>query len=325
MVLAKHIANSSMPSLRIARVLSLISAALAGILPALSALPQPSSNCQRKCGQVDIPYPFGIGSDDSPNHCTLPGFNLSCVDTGGHDYRPFYGNVEVVGIFLQKGQARMRMSISSYCYNTTSKDMDQDEWIPDLTGTPYAFSDTGNEFTVVGCSTLAYIGDEENVGKLTSGCVSTCQRGNVSALTNGTCSGIGCCQTAIPKGLQYFEVWFDQRFNTSEIYNTSRCSYAALVEASNFTFSTSYATSPAFYDTYSGQTPLLVDWAIRNETCEKAQSRPGLYACVSSNSQCFNSINGPGYVCNCSEGFQGNPYLVEGCKGNESAYMNRLR
>ncbi|RLM66613.1 hypothetical protein C2845_PM16G05360 [Panicum miliaceum] len=63
-----------------------LGAALAAILPAVSALPpQPSSNCQRKCGQVDIPYPFGIGSDDSPDHFALPGFNLSCIDTGGGD------------------------------------------------------------------------------------------------------------------------------------------------------------------------------------------------------------------------------------------------
>jgi hypothetical protein len=99
--------------------------------------PQPRSNCQRKCGQVDIPYPFGIGSDDSPDHFALPGFNLCCIDPGGgDDYRPFFIGLEVLGIFLQQGHARMRMTMFSYCYNTTSKDMDHDEWYLDLTGTP---------------------------------------------------------------------------------------------------------------------------------------------------------------------------------------------
>ncbi|XP_066359977.1 wall-associated receptor kinase 2-like isoform X1 [Miscanthus floridulus] len=279
--------------------------------------PRPSSNCQRKCGEVDIPYPFGIGPYDSPDHCSLPGFNLSCKDDGHGALRPFHRNVvEVLGVLLQQGQARMRMHMSTYCYNASTEKMDRDWWWVNLTGTPYRFSDTGNLFTVVGCRTLAYIGDEDNVGKYMSGCVSMCRRGDVSSLSNGSCSGIGCCTTAIPKGLQYYKVWFSQGFNTSGIYKISRCSYAALVEASNFTFSTSYATSSAFFDAYGGWPPLLVDWAIGNETCEVAKQKPagGSYACVADHSKCFDSANGPGYICNCSKGFQGNPYLVDGCK-----------
>ncbi|RLM75650.1 wall-associated receptor kinase 2-like isoform X1 [Panicum miliaceum] len=302
-----------MPTLlqRLAQVVWL-GAALAAVLTAVAGalLPAPSSNCQRKCGQVDIPYPFGIGSDaDLPDHCSMPGFNLSCMDG-----RPYYIDVEVLAISLQQGFARMRMDMSPYCYNSTSKEMEGHfGWELDLTGTPYRLSDTGNMFTVVGCSTLAYIADQDNVGKYMGGCVSMCRSG-VSSLTNGSCSGIGCCRTAIPKNLQFYQVWFDPNFNTSEIYNVSRCSYAALIEASNFTFSTSYATSTEFNDTYGGQPPLLVDSAIWNETCEVARSKPESFACVSSNSQCFDSVNGPGYICNCSKGFQGNPYLVDGCK-----------
>ncbi|RCV33176.1 hypothetical protein SETIT_7G061600v2 [Setaria italica] len=212
--------------------------------------------------------------------------------------------------------------MSTYCYNTSTKEMDYLNWRLNLTGTPYRFSETANMFTVVGCRTLAYIGDENNVGRYMSGCVSMCRRGDVRTLTDGSCSGIGCCQTAIPKGLQYYQVWFDEGFNTSEIYNTSRCSYAALVEASKFTFSKSYATSSEFYDTYSGQPPLIVDWAIGNGTCDEARNKPESYACVSSSSECFNSDNGQGYICNCTKGFQGNPYLVDGCKDVDECNNN---
>ncbi|RCV33179.1 hypothetical protein SETIT_7G061900v2 [Setaria italica] len=286
-----------------------LASALAAIHPVVGALPQPSSNCQRRYGQLEIHYPFGIGSGDSPDHCAMPGFYLNCSDS-----KTFLGNVEVLNISIQNSTARMRVTMASSCYNTSTKDMDYNARALNLTGTPYRLSDTANKFTVVGCRTLAYIADQDNVGKYASGCVSICRRGDVSILTDGSCSGIGCCQTAIPKGLQYYKVWFDEGFNTSQIYDISHCSYAALVEASNFTFSTRYATSSAFYDTYGRKPPLVVDWAIGNGTCEEARNKPGSYACVSSNSQCFNSTNGPGYVCNCSKGFQGNPYLVDGCQ-----------
>ncbi|RCV33174.1 hypothetical protein SETIT_7G061500v2 [Setaria italica] len=295
---------------------------LAVILSSVEALPPPSNNCQRKCGEVDIPYPFGIGPYDSPDHCSLPGFNLSCTEVGHGSFRPFHKDVEVLNISLQQGLARIRMDMSTYCYNTSTKEMDYLNWRLNLTGTPYRFSETANMFTVVGCRTLAYIGDENNIGRYMSGCVSMCRRGDVRTLTDGSCSGIGCCQTAIPKGLQYYQVWFDEGFNTSEIYNTSRCSYAALVEASKFTFSKSYATSSEFYDTYSGQPPLIVDWAIGNGTCDEARNKPESYACVSSSSECFNSDNGQGYICNCTKGFQGNPYLVDGCKDVDECNNN---
>ncbi|XP_062225405.1 wall-associated receptor kinase 3-like isoform X2 [Phragmites australis] len=147
-----------------------------------------------------------------------------------------------------------------------------------------------------------------------SGCVAMCRRGNVKTLTNGTCSGIGCCQTAIPEWLQYYRVWFDPNFNTTDIYNVSACSYAVLMDSSHFTFQTGYATSSEFYSTNSGRAPLVVDWAVGNETCEVAMKQDS-YACVSTHSQCLNSSNGPGYICMCSKGFEGNPYLQDPEKG----------
>ncbi|XP_020171463.1 wall-associated receptor kinase 2 [Aegilops tauschii subsp. strangulata] len=300
-----------------------------------AALPtQPSSSCQRECGGVDIPYPFGIvdSPGDSTSDCAMPGFGLTCneTDVNGGRRRPFYYDVEVVSVSLQQGQARMKMSISTYCYNTTTRDMDAVPWELNFKGTPYRFADT-NKFTVIGCQTLAYIegehGDDAD-DQYMSGCVAMCRRGGDSgdvrsALSNGSCSGIGCCQTAIPRGLQYYRVLFDSGFNTKEIHNVSRCSYAVLMDDSDFTFSTTYATTPGFNTSFAGEMPLAVDWAVGNETCDAARKDPSSYACVSDNSECFDSLNGPGYFCNCSKGYQGNPYLQDpeqGCKDiNECA------
>lgn len=298
--------------------------AVAAILPTIGALPPPSSNCQRYCGDVQIPYPFGIGPE-SPDHCSMPGFNLSCNDNGNGVMRPFYSNVEVLDISMLQGRARMLNEISSYCYSTTDQNMHYNDWSLDFGGTPYMFSGTSNKFTVIGCQSLAYITDDGNTNKkYTTGCVAMCQRSDVQNLTTSdddSCSGIGCCQTAIPKGLQYYRVVFDENFNTSQIYNYSPCSYAVLMDSSNFTFETSYVTSPMFNTTNSGRAPLVVDWAIRNDTCEVASRNTTAFACVSRYSRCVDSISGPGYICNCLQGFEGNPYLddpEQGCKGKKT-------
>ncbi|XP_037403731.1 wall-associated receptor kinase 2-like [Triticum dicoccoides] len=298
--------------------------ALLGVGAAPPAPPRPSSRCQRECGGVDIPYPFGIvgpgPESPDPDNCAMPGFGLTCNETGVNGGRtPFYYDLEVVDVSLQQGQARMKMSISTYCYNNATQGMDPVPWGLDLTGTPYRFADT-NKFTVIGCQTLAYILGE-HAGDYTSGCVAMCRGesdGDVrSALSNGSCSGIGCCQTAIPRGLDYYRVSFDSGFNTAEIHDVSPCSYAVLMDVSNFTFQTTYATLPGFNTTYGGVAPLVVDWVVGNQTCDAARKNSSSYACVSDHSECLDSLNGPAYICNCSKGFQGNPYLQDpehGCK-----------
>lgn len=263
--------------------------------------------CQNtKCGDVEIPYPFSTSLDK----CAASAFEFDCNDTGNGVYKPFYGNVEVLSVSLQLGQVRVMNHISSSCYNLSSKDMHSDTWELNMTGTPFMLSDS-NKFTVVGCRTQAYIADQDYVGKYMSGCVSVCRRGDVWKATNGTCSGIGCCQTAIPKGLDYYQTFFDDSsMNTSRIYNRTPCSYAVLMDSSNFTFSTTYLTTSEFNNTYDGRAPMVLDWAIRSaNSCEEARKKMDSYVCKSTNSECFNSTNGPGYTCNCSKGYEGNPYL----------------
>jgi hypothetical protein len=65
----------------------------------------------------------------------------------------------------------------------------------------------------------------------------------------------------------------------------------------------------------------IIKWVVANLTCEQAMQRNATYACVSRNSYCQNVTRGKtqyGYHCKCSNGFQGNPYLQNGCTGHTS-------
>ncbi|BAF13765.1 wall-associated receptor kinase-like 8 [Oryza sativa Japonica Group] len=56
-------------------------------------------------------------------------------------------------------------------------------------------------------------------------------------------------------------------------------------------------------------------WSVTNLTCEDAKSKSA-YACVSTNSECLDVTHGKlyiGYRCKCSLGFEGNPYVQNGC------------
>ncbi|KAK1314102.1 Wall-associated receptor kinase 5 [Acorus calamus] len=144
-------------------------------------------------------------------------------------------------------------------------------------------------------------GNAGNLTEFLTGCYSVCENPNM--VSNGSCNGIGCCQTSIPKGLKDFVIQIDSYNNYSGVIGFSPCSYAFLADRNWFTFHGLSDFSGEFYDKHNGEAPLVLEWAIGNQTCEEAQRAPNSdYACVSKNSYCYDSNNAPGYRCNCSSG-----------------------
>jgi Wall-associated receptor kinase galacturonan-binding len=288
----------------------------------VESAPNALHGCPDNCGAISIPYPFGIGSN-----CSMEGFELSCNTTHNGKPTPYLFNTDILNISLSLGQARVSSPISSRCYNSTSPSNYTDSWwTVDFDGFPFRFNHEKNKFVVIGCDTLAYINLTNDQNSYLGGCVLACV--SPESLTDGPCSGIGCCQTTIPKGTNVIDVSFgSQEFNNSEVHSFSPCSYAVLMEDEGFMFETSYITTKKLYDQ---NRTLVLDWAIGNTTCEIATANKASYACKSSNSCCLNSTSGPGYICNCSPGYQGNPYLEGGCQGlscsiylSETHYCNK--
>jgi len=93
-------------------------AVLSYYLASLSAQPVPG--CQTHCGDVEIPYPFGIGTG-----CAIePGFEINCNKTANGIEKPFLVNVEVLSISVSSGKTRTLSPISTYCgYNRNTGQM----------------------------------------------------------------------------------------------------------------------------------------------------------------------------------------------------------
>ncbi|XXG39866.1 hypothetical protein AAC387_Pa01g0722 [Persea americana] len=265
-----------------------------------------------KCGNVSIPYPFGIKEG-----CSREGFDLVCNDTHYNPPKLFWAGVYEIFKITLEGQANVTAYVASDCYDesvthTAEMSLGKDG--------PFTFSNTLNKFTAIGCHTQAYLsGDSES--NFTSGCMSFC--GKKETVIDGLCTGIGCCQTSIPPGAWSFDIEVSSPNNQTSVRDFNPCSYAFLIADDQFKFNISDLSAGSQYGSYLGkgkQVPLLLDWAIWNETCEQAKENHTSYACKGL-STCYNSTNAPGYRCNCSEGYEGNPYLEGGCKGTISSLL----
>ncbi|KAF6174189.1 hypothetical protein GIB67_033721 [Kingdonia uniflora] len=268
---------------------------------------QTKPGCQDSCGNVSIPYPFGVG-----NECSITEwFSINC-NTSYDPPRPFIvGNLQVLNISLTEVRIANWRAVS--CYENSVRTGGNPLSI-NLTGTPYTFSSTRNKFTVVGCDTLAIISGSGGAN-YTGGCISLCNT-KESLETDESCSGIGCCQTPIPKGLQMIKTAVSSLYNHTNISSFDKCGYAFLAEQEEYKFKVSDFLSASYSDTIK-DVPMVLDWVMgKNQTCEEARKNVTTFACMGK-SDCYDLDNGPGphgYRCNCSEGYEGNPYLDDGCQ-----------
>ncbi|KAK6115518.1 hypothetical protein DH2020_007787 [Rehmannia glutinosa] len=270
-------------------------------------------NCLNRCGNVNIPFPFGTTDDcyESEN------IFITCNQTFNPP-KAFLKNssIEITDISLD-GQLRLLQFIAHDCYNRNRTRVSySDPWI--YLPVFFTVNNTANKFTIVGCDTYGFVSGRRLNRNYQTGCTAMCDAED--DLAEGSCTGLGCCQTSIPKEVWRVELTLKSYENYSYVWGFNNCSYGFVVEESAFTFSPKNLTNLRNVE----RLPMVIDWAIGNGSCKEAQMNSSSYACRSVNSKCYKPSNGYGYRCYCPEGYQGNPYLVHGCKDIDECQNSSL-
>ncbi|KAL0009214.1 hypothetical protein SO802_010716, partial [Lithocarpus litseifolius] len=255
-------------------------------------------NCSDRCGDMKIPYPFGLREGCYLDH----NFFVNCTNSS----EPFiHVNMIVTNISLH-GHIDTLMYVARDCYEQGVKDYNNstEPWLKSPLN--FTVSSTQNKFVVVGCDTYAYLHGYQQNERYTTGCASICE--STRLMVNGSCTGVGCCEVNIPKGLKNVTMESRSFQNHTIVENFNPCGYAFISKQDTFNFSIDSLRTLRDQQ----MMPMVLDWAIGNETCNDVENKSN-YIC-GGYSSCQNSEDGSGYRCKCKDGYDGNPYLPNGCQ-----------
>ncbi|GFS40804.1 wall associated kinase-like 7 [Actinidia rufa] len=252
----------------------------------MAASPQSRPGCQESCGNVVIPYPFGIGANCSFDE----GFVVTCNNTFNPP-KPFIKsmNLEVLQISINGTVQVNNPVITSNCPGRTNG-------LDLFLEFPFSFSDTYNRFTAMGCNNLALITRQDTI---ITGCMSIC---NVSSTLQTGCFGISCCQTTIPPFLKFINASL-RSIDPNKDQND--CKYAFMVDYQWFRDKDIYATRDMEY------VPAVLDWTINGTCINGTNSSTGSFC--GANAYCSRNQTWSSR-CYCESGYEGNPYLSSGCQ-----------
>jgi hypothetical protein len=240
------------------------------------------------------------------------------------------GTVEVLKISIDNATVRINASFAYFPSSGKGKDflgpnpITSGTWSGALgKGGVYTLGWSRNRLYAFGCNIQVLLldlagdghgdGDPNNT-TLLSTCFSFCywdergQNWSIPPLSKDECSGIACCQANVMKERSSYG------FKVLSMNGVAGPNSAAMVWIVDSELS--------FYDALasfivgrrgsgSGSLPAVLDWWINHTTCR------------SSHSFCWNDTDdGTRHTCVCDEGYQGNPYIPNGCKGKYYMHMH---
>jgi len=273
----------------------------------VEALTSSLPGCKKSCGDVEIPYPFGIGNSSIPNQgsCFLkqPMFKVTCINDSilywGVNSANINTSIQVSHIDILKGEIELWFYVGRYC-STRRYNRPWLRW----PSHGFSISSKENNFLTVGCDSYGYLNSIYEGDTYSTGCITRCY-GNRRKIENGTCSGIGCCQVDIPTNMRNISIEASYFPNSTENLG---CSVSFIVKHGFYNFSTIDLLDFRF-----DKVPLILDWSVGRKNCNAAKSEVD-YACRN-NSFCDDKDINYGYRCKCKDGYEGNPYHPDGCKG----------
>ncbi|CAH1436227.1 unnamed protein product [Lactuca virosa] len=140
--------------------------------------------CNDTCGNVKIPFPFGIGRNCSLNEW----YNVDC--NSSTPYLSALNNSEVLSVnkhYGYMGEVTVKVSMTFDCVRPVQHST------PVLSNeSPFSISTSANNLFVEGCGINA---DVMVNGTTVASCSTICRNGTVS--DRNKCFGIGCCQATI--------------------------------------------------------------------------------------------------------------------------------
>nr|XP_043638448.1 wall-associated receptor kinase-like 6 [Erigeron canadensis] len=287
-------------------------------------------DCSDRCGNVSIPFPFGIGLNCACNVW----YAINCLNSSKpYLAAPTLNRLEVLSIDLVNRTVTVNSptSVSDCQYprppglNSSSPQMKS----VDLERSPFMFSGSRNKLVLEGCGNTVFW---EN-GNPLCGCSTVCRNYDSSTPSavkirrrekNNNCLGITCCETRIPDHYYYSPSRFD--------YDYRLKSYMVELQTDDDRSAGSSSCGSAFFvdeDLYvqgrfsnGGLVPVTLVWDLTDlDFLQITCCDPGGDSRYSPTSSTVVQLaNGTVVLlqtCNQSREFEGNVYLRDGCAVKE--------
>ncbi|KAK0601847.1 hypothetical protein LWI29_028031 [Acer saccharum] len=261
------------------------------VMALAQAPPGSPTNCTSTCGNVTIPFPFGIdGQGCSMDYTTL---KVDCNHS-----KPYLHaiNLELLNISIIDGTIRINFPVYNMSGTMPNSNL--------LKSTPFIISPLRNNFVGIGnCGSFSLqTNDDSDIAR----CSTSCDQNNDTT-----------CQDEVKSPLKGFNPYMDTKDRENEPY------YSALVERQwlqdNF-------KNPQDIK-YLTHVPVVMDWSIPAlpfDAFENGKSNMTYKltsTCERTACSCF-STEYPTVRCKCLQGFKGNPYLLEGCQDIDECAEN---
>lgn len=275
------------------------------LFPSATAAPSLAKpGCQERCGNVSIPYPFGIGQGCALN----PWFLVNCDNHSSTPPKPYLNSFiqvelqgEVVAVSLENQTVTTLKSVVNFCQNSAGRNAITNG--TDLSGSPFYYSKSRNKFLFGGCGNSLLTQNST----VLAGCTAICSR-NISTGLPG-CYGIDCCETPVPFDLTSYSANFTNSGIQSGASNDlTRCNSAFLVDQRWVP-----KQSTSLFLQYA---PVIWIWTVN------AQDFPPAPICHTSGAavDLADGTSVANFRCDCPTGTEGNPYIADGCQGKTHYY-----